>query len=647
MLSNLKEWAFRDTVVITVDELSKEYLHPERLRLQLANASGYKSPIDIGSIAYAKRGAARPRRFSDAGTMSVINSSFVLSRRNLIVGLLDSFVGLRDNSIVTCFRVMHVIINWLNDNGYIEVFSDAGSASRAYAEYTNYLNQCIHEQKFAPLHAAKCQTTLRTIIGLSFPDSVDYIIRSATPIARQKKNIKPPLQADVALYKDVCVAIAGTYSKFVCEYERFPCVVNVRDYEVVKFPSNHGIYSPFKKGVHCYNPVERRVATVEEYMAAYSRIGKTITHSAAERAVADAAASMVDANSGNRNYVRLQMAALAAKAYLVLFTLITGASPTELEQFTLDDALEIERSVLKKELNAVKFRARGRHTAYVLGRKEGLSLLRDYLELRKWILDGKEYSKLFFKIAISKGAVAPRVSDLNASSASHRYYTSISGVFVDVRYPKITAGKARKNKSSVEHASGISLEQVASSLNHTELVNVVSYGEATVEQQENEFEIYWGSVRKAAEMVRDRREPIGQTSKSTATGHCASFLHPINSTSIEAPTTGVVPNCQNQYGCLYCENYICHADEEDMHKLLSLQYVVEAVRNHASDTSHAESLYKDLAIRIVFVLDALAARSPAHSDLLSELRYRVNSLGQLTEFWEFRLRRYEDLGVVF
>lgn len=646
-MNNLEEWAFRDTFIITVDEINREYLHPERLRLQLANAAGYKSPIDIGSIAYAKRGAARPRKFSDAGTISVVESSFVSSRRNLIVGFLDTIVGHRDNSIVTSFRVLHVIINWLNDNDYVDVFSDAGSASRAYAEYTNYLNRCIHEQKFAPLHAAKCQAILRTIISLSFPDSLDYIIRSATPIARQKKNIKPPLQADVALYKDVCVAIAGAYSKFVREYEQFPCVVNVRDYEVVKFPSNHGIYSPFKKGVHCYNPVERRVATVEEYMEVYSRIGKLITTSAAERAVADAAASMVDANSTDRNYVRLQMAALAAKAYLVLFTLITGASPTELEQFTLGDALEIEGSVLKKELNAVKFRARGRHTAYVLGRKEGLSLLRDYLKLRKWILDGKEYSKLFFTIAISKGAVAPRVSDLNAGSASHRYYTSISGVFVDIRYPKITAGKARKNKSSVEHASGMSLEQVASSLNHTEPVNMGSYAEATVEQQEQEFEIYWDSVRKAAEMVRDRREPVGQMSKPIATGHCASFLHPVNSTSIKTPITGVVPNCHHQYGCLYCENYICHADEEDMHKLLSLQYVVEAVRNHASDTSHAESLYKDLAIRILFVLEALAARSTAHSDLLSKLQYRVNSLGQLTEFWEFRLRRYEDLGVVF
>jgi hypothetical protein len=52
---------FRETKVITVDEISQEHVFPERLRLKLANAKGYKSPIDIGSIAYATRGEARSR----------------------------------------------------------------------------------------------------------------------------------------------------------------------------------------------------------------------------------------------------------------------------------------------------------------------------------------------------------------------------------------------------------------------------------------------------------------------------------------------------------------------------------------------------------------------------------------------------------
>ncbi len=128
--------------------------------------------------------------------------------------------------------------------------------------------------------------------------------------------------------------------------------------------------SPFRQGHDCYNVAERRVATVEEYMSKYAGRGQTIRLCEAERAIADAQASVEFANSESRNYVRLQMAAFAVKAYISLFMLMTGASPTELEQFSYEDALGIDKSVLKKELTAVKFRARGKMTGYVLGRKK-------------------------------------------------------------------------------------------------------------------------------------------------------------------------------------------------------------------------------------------------------------------------------------
>jgi len=344
--------------------------------------------------------------------------------------------------------------------------------------------------------------------------------------------------------------------------------------------------------------------------------------------------------------MRLQMAALAAKAYFSLFMLITGASPTELEQFSYDDALEVDKSVLKKELSAIKFRARGKKTGYVLGRKEGLSLLRDYLKLREWILNGRYFDKLFFKVVIRKSVGSQLVvSDLDAGSALTRFHSSISGVFIDARYPKITSSKARKNKSSAQHAAGLSLDTVAEAMNHTSAVNISSYAEATIEQQESEFGNYWGSVRKAAQMVRDRHEVAPKEADSTATGRCEAFNSPAPVSDSGAVV--IEPNCRNQYGCLYCAHYFCHSDEEDMHKLLSLQYVINAVRDTAQDSSHAEALYKDLSIRIEFILDAMADRSESIAQMLVRMKRKVFEFGVLTPFWESRLQRYEHMGVVF
>ena len=171
--------SFRETRVITVNEISQEYIFPERLRLKLASAKGYKSPIDIGSIAYAKRGKVRSRGFDNAGTISVVESSLVESRRELVVNLLDSLIGLRDNSIVTQFRIIHITVEWLNANGYVEIFADVSRASKAYADYTDYLNDSVRKRIFAPQHAAKCQSILKVIISLQFPSLVDYVVRSA------------------------------------------------------------------------------------------------------------------------------------------------------------------------------------------------------------------------------------------------------------------------------------------------------------------------------------------------------------------------------------------------------------------------------------------------------------------------------------
>jgi hypothetical protein len=114
---------------------------------------------------------------------------------------------------------------------------------------------------------------------------------------------------------------------------------------------------------------------------------------------------------------------------------------------------------------------------------------------------------------------------------------------------------------------------------------------------------------------------------------------------VEAPP--IEPNCRTQYGCLFCENYVCHADQEDAHKLLSLQYVVTAVRHLSASIDHAESLFKEISVRIDLILEEVSKRSEKNERMITTLAARVKELGELTPFWENRLQRYEKMGVVF
>lgn len=633
-----------DTQIITLSEVTNEFAQPERLLLQLS-PKVRKKPFDIGSFAYLIRG--KNESLSDERGTPVVIDSFVESRRELIERMLESFVGQRDTTVRSRLAYTEHFIHWLNMQGYREVFASAGQAQQAYRDFTAHLNQEIAHQKKKPISARNNQGIVCWLIELLYPDDSHHILAGAVRIVAEKGS-EVASAAHVEVYRDVCLAIAQQCSAFILKNKPYPAVVTIRDYEVVGFPSSAGWVGPFKESPLSYNAAERRIATVEEFEAASDKLGRKRYSKLEVRSwLSDAQASLDAASKDGRHWHRLQVAGLAAKAYASLFVMITGASPTEFDQFSYAEALDVEKSPIKKELSAVKFRAGGKITLYNIGRDTGLPLLKEYLKLREWILNGASHDRLFFSMPAS-GEQVGAIKDLpefNASMTLHRFFKTIRGTLLDPNVPKLSPRKMRKNKSLGMHNAGISPSTVAANLNHSEAVNFSSYAQATPEQQDAEFSQFWQAMQHAAQVVRERSQRPAEGKIATAAGHCDGFNQPMPLRVLG--TVAIEPNCRSQYGCLYCEHYICHSDEEDLHKIVSLQYVINAVRKAAPDAAHAEALYKELSIRIEFILDALAERSDAVKQLVEAIKSTVFEYGELTPFWENRLSRYEKMGVVF
>lgn len=633
-----------NTQVITLHQVTQEFAAPERLRLQLSEKV-IKKPLDIGSWAYFIRGK-NESIFDHRGTPVAVES-FVKSRCELIVRFLESVVGLRDASVLGKFKILDGFVEWLNLNDYREIFAGEVDAQRAYRGYTAYLNHQIAHQKWKPISAAQAQQYAAKLIELIYPDSSHYILAGVVKIISEKGSASAG-SANLELYRDVCLAIAEQCSDFVLGNKPYPCVVKIRDYEVVVFPSNHGAVGPFKTSPLSFNAAQRRIVTLEEYYTACEKSGrKGSNKSTVVRELELVRVRLQVANQDERHWHRLNLAGLAAKAYVALFLMITGATPTEFAQFSYADALDVEMSPLKKQLSAVKFRAAGKSNTYNIGREEGLSLLRQYIKLRNWILNGAVCERLFMAMPESgRSNITEDVfTELNVSDAIKKFHNSISGVFLDPKMPSLSPRKLRKLKSNGMHTAGFSPSTVAASLGHTEAVNHAHYADAMPEQMMAELYPFWRAIRHAAQVVRERSQAAIGGGISTGAGHCDGFNQPIPLRGLGGFT--IEPNCRSQYGCLYCEHYICHSDEEDIHKLLSLQFVINAVRKVAPDTAHAEALYKELHIRIEFILDALAERSETVKQLVKTVRTRVLEYGELTAFWEARLSRYEKVGVAF
>ncbi|WP_454865168.1 hypothetical protein [Pseudomonas rhizophila] len=643
-MNSHEQFEYRDAQVITLTQVNEVFLKPERLHLQLSNRVRRK-PLDIGSFAYCVRG--KNESANDHRGTPVIRSSFVKGRRELIVRLLEYFFGMRDQTVSNLFRRAEYFVDWLSSQGYREVFASEAKAQEAYRDYTAHLNHRIYMKELKPRTASNYQGFAIKVIELLYPESSHFILRGGAGRIISERGSSAPSDAHVQLYKDVFLAIAQQCSDFVLNKAPYPLVVSIRDYEVVLFPSNHGAIGPFKFGVPLYNAADRRIATVEEYMGPDTKLAwQGTTKKSAKETVREAENNLVVANKDARNWHRINIAGLAMKAYAGIFLLITGASPTEFEQFTYEEALEVEKSPIKKELSSVKFRAGGKKTLYNIGRNNGLPLLKEYLKLREWILYGERFDKLFFSMRENKTLKdMERFGDYRTTDAMAKFYRSISGVFIGPEVPRLSTRQMRKHKSNMLHKSGLTPETVAASLNHTQAMNLSTYAEATPEQQEAELSLLFQAYRHAAALLRERSETASRQAISTAAGHCSGFNQPTPISNLNV--SEIEPNCRTQFGCLYCSHYICHSDEEDLHKLLSLQYVINAVRKAAPDTVHAEALYKELSIRIEFIVEALSECSESVKHLVETVRERVFKYGILPPFWERRLSRYEKVGVVF
>ncbi|PMU25279.1 hypothetical protein C1X89_11280 [Pseudomonas sp. GP01-A8] len=631
MSNNIKA---RGIQVIDLSHMGNQadILHPEFLALKLSHRV---SPFDIGVCAYTVRG----RIDKLTGGYSVNPDSLINSRKNLIVALLDGYYvrGLTHKSIETDFKYVDYGIAWCDANGHSDVYCNPEAARVSYLDYTNYLFQeVLKPAGMAPLTGQQRQQALKRTLQLQFPNDYEYIVAGVSRIKARKEGLEPPEDDDVKKYIDIVLNIALTFSRFLVGVAPFPMQFETKEYRTHFFPGNGRYITPYSEveyGFSAYNYRDGRLLTLEEL-----RQAKPKTRLPDHRETLDRAQKLIDScNADSHHPFRMKIAAFAMRAFACLINLVVGANSGEVIKFLYDDAIELVKSPLKKELTATKLRAKGLKVTYPIGRGPGMQLLREYLKFRDWILDGCECEYLFFNVLDRSGRSSAEFVPLE-SRFSTKFYNQLQGVFVPEDSKNIPPQLVRKFKSlTLQHLKHSPL-LVSAVMNHSERTNAQSYSGITKTNQKAEFANYWAAVKKAAERVKNS-DHKGVT--PIAVGHCDEMNNP----SKDIPVVAIEPDCKTQYGCLFCIHYVVHSDETDIQKLMSFQYVIEVIRENAPNFEYSEETFKDVAIRIDAILDAISERSDASADLVKIMRKKVFDLGKLTPFWESRLQRYEKMGI--
>ncbi|MBP0596884.1 hypothetical protein J8I26_02140 [Herbaspirillum sp. LeCh32-8] len=337
-------------------------------------------------------------------------------------------------------------------------------------------------------------------------------------------------------------------------------------------------------------------------------------------------------------------------ACMCFAALAIGDSGTNEAQITrMDYSDEIyeqlaDANIVTMRRKEVKFRAGGKEvpvhfTAVVRTR------FHTYLALRTRILelfpnDDLE-AALFLRLVVAQktefasfNAIGcKRVTDL-LDTLRGRFNT-----WFGLPLPKVTLRQLRLhtgNKFTEIAGPKVSAER----LGHSLRTAIRNYNNGPQSTRNSELGDFFGSVAKSAvEAARTGDEQVPPDTE-LVTGACKERGKPQLLTA--APVT-VEPDCRKTEGCLFCAQYRVHADEKDMRKLISCNYVMKRLALRSGSANDVEMIYQAIMARVHTLLAELSQRSP---DVFEAVKKDVQVNQNLSPYWAARFRQLCLLGVI-
>ncbi|ELB2861408.1 hypothetical protein QNE90_001011 [Vibrio alginolyticus] len=628
----------RDVFFTEYNKLDGDYARPDLCIIRGLRKSG----LDIGSLCYSNRERVVNSANKD-GVLKVEPKSLIKSRCVLINKFIESLTlkNYSKQTVITYCSDLKSVINWLDDNGCSNAFDDINTAYESYFKFFD-LNKNPNAN-ISTRWVSSTQEVFRFLIGLVFDKESSIKIVSSVPIL---KYVKPEEDScsSIAVKKIVNVSLNLAYQlmDFVVNEKKYPFLMKMDGYSSYLFPTKRDfIVTPFSNSRNKVFDYENGCfKSAEEIQRDYAKDGEEVTISFAEGMIKSSQLNMDKVNSNSRHEMRLICASLSQMAFMKVFSLMTGSYESEIRKLTVSDVESAYRDIINNNYKVIKARAGNIPILYTLG-KDGMKIMQDYLRLRTWILDGQECEYLFFRMEHS-GKYTGEFSQLKTQFL-HKYLKKIKGRYVENDVKSISPRDVRKYKSDILSQLRVHVDTSAELLNHTVDTNLKHYAITRPERQQQEFEGFFEAAKAAAKIIPIKQVDNYERSDDTPlpTGHCGDFSNP------EALGDPIIePNCKAQYGCLYCKHYCVHADEEDLRKLFSLLYVIEEVMENAPNFTRSEDLLNDLSMRIKYLIVEVSSINEEMSCLVKSVEYDVMELGNITEFWEYRMQRYEMLGVV-
>lgn len=637
-------FATRPTVILELPlDKNTSILHPEQVILKISDQTH-----DIGAFCYTMR-SDKPRKPGQPCDVEL--GSFLKQRpkqiRQLIKALsrLVTDGGMSMQTAQGDASSLRTFLNWADTNGLHDCLSGADATREAYAGFAEDAKERYRRQEIGESqHNLLIRNVRKLLEATTGLEDLNRGIRNVR--ARQSSNsgTEPLAPHDFAHAVALNQALFDGLSDLVLEKRPFPYKLMLP--ASLEWPENHLWIFPTQrsrlaphqwegereKSGHpnwAYNYAAGRLATPDEIVHRYAKGPYSTSQlKSAREAIRKAEVLIRAANTDERNKYRIMLGMIAHNAFLFLFFCNTGANEAVARQIETNG--EIDANTLNQQFRSIKHRAGGKSITLTVP-ATFMPALRSFMELRRWLLNGKSFPYLFFTFG-----------NLNAKPPGQIVTASLESLYanvlrsIDPQLPRVGSRKLRASLADW-YQRNHDVSVTAKVLQNTEGVVQKNYDAGSMIDQYDDLSLFLNSVSESAKHQRITQNKASDTQPLEEGGDCDGFGHP----EALADHVPVKPDCKSGQGCLFCAHRVLTACEEDARKVASAAFVMEQV---ILGPKHEEAL-RPLILKCDNDLKKIADFGNCGA-MVERVREDVFQNGNLTPFFADKYQLFLELGVI-
>lgn len=636
---------YRPKILIHITDKKTEVFKPEMTVLEFTIDNSLKT-CDVGSWCYSRRSKSSNPRYK---SRSVDKTSNVRDRLKYVERVLE---GLRASTLSQATVYSHAtkigrFVDFVDSKG-MSLSNDEDWYHSVYSYY-EHLVLCSRlatgtEGSLKERSAAAELSSSKKALSWALELSDNEVGLKIPHIKEGKSESLPRDELERNQFVQVILAIFERFADVLINNRPFPFLLDLSHWGCGKRVFSRASHLSMVSNTTSFVNEDASIVPREYVRARYSDWRECI----GVMSVYDNWIKRLNkTNSLNTDLQRQSLYNYATHCYYLAFIGIVGTNNGVTSALRLSDC---EKSVSANKsaprgysFTGLKVRA-GNKTIYPTMGKEFYQFHKKYEKLRQWgeTEFGLDIQKSGFYRILGVGKWAP----LNKTSID-TFKAWLLGHF-----PYVTWHAPRELRQGVSwsfwNLTDGDINTVAWKLQNDVRTTLKSYanppkivGLRELSKFMNEM---WNEAIESSRTSKHIPVHINNGLHKTPAGHC-NANDSSQATYKEGFTkTAPKPSCSRSETCFFCEHYVLHADDEDIHLILSLR----ALLPHAQKRSESEAAYAikfaPIMYRIEEIIEELVKKFPAKKTLVDETLHKVNK-GKLSKHWQSHFDLLSDLEV--